>query len=644
MDFTTNTYNKLLRSLQDNGYNFLTFKKFVEKPVERCIILRHDVDLLPENSLKFAEIENKLGIQSTYFFQIDPSIYKVDIVKKINQLGHEIGYHYKDIETVSSSKYWNWKDSLNYELIIDLGYESFLKNLSKMRQDVEVNTICMHGSPRCKLDNKIIWEKYDYRKLGLIGEPYYAVDWNNIAYLTDSGRRWNGEKFIVRDKVNSSFNYNFYSTFEVMKNIDKLPNKVMITTHPQRWSDDAFSWSREFVSQNIKNVIKKKFYVEKPYLDIGKLTGNKKKKFLFMLGHPAHFHLLKNTIKNLKNSGHEANILIKKKDILEDLLLDSGYKYKNILSKERKKSIISFLYSSIIRGNKILYHSLKNRPNLLIGTSVEITHVGRLLGIPSIVLNEDDSSVVPLFSYLSYPFASEILTPKSTNNGKWNTKSIKYQGFQKLAYLTPKYFQPNRKVIEHLFKNSSRYFILRFAELSAHHDFGRSGISTDLAKQIISKLEKFGSVYISSERELEAEFEKYRIKIKPEQMHDALYFSDLYIGDSQSMATEASILGTPSIRFNDFVGELSVLEELEKKYGLTFGFKTSSADLLLSKLDELLAHPDIKEEWKKRSEKFITDNIDVSGFFTWFFENYSLSKLMLEINPDYHLNFNETNI
>ena len=117
MDFTLKTYTKLLISLIDQGYSFFTFKEFIENPQKRCVILRHDVDLLPENSLRFAKIEKKLGLKSTFFFQIDPKIYKVDIVKKISNMGHEIGYHYKDIETVSNSKYWDWNNSFNFRLM-----------------------------------------------------------------------------------------------------------------------------------------------------------------------------------------------------------------------------------------------------------------------------------------------------------------------------------------------------------------------------------------------------------------------------------------------------------------------------------------------------------------------------------------------
>ena len=122
---------------------------------------------------------------------------------------------------------------------------------------------------------------------------------------------------------------------------------------------------------------------------------------------------------------------------------------------------------------------------------------------------------------------------------------------------------------------AKKYFILRFAKLSAHHDTGKAGITTEIASRIIRKLKPLGNVFITSERELEPEFERYRISIKPQDMHDALYYSEMFIGDSQTMAAESAVLGTPSIRYNDFVGKLGYLEELEHKYGLTYGIRTT---------------------------------------------------------------------
>ena len=238
MDFNLRTFTKLLRSLKENGYCFQTFQEFIENPEKRCIILRHDIDRYPENALKVALIENGMSIKATFYFQIFPHVYNIDIIKRISEQGHEIGYHYKDIENVVLSKSLNFDNSTNFDLIVDQGYESFLKNLAKMRQTVMVKTICMHGSPRFKLDNRLIWKKYNYKDLDLIGEPYYDIDWDNVAYLTDSGRSWNGKKFIVRDIVDSRFKFNFKSTYDIINNINNLPDRVMITIHPQRWTDN----------------------------------------------------------------------------------------------------------------------------------------------------------------------------------------------------------------------------------------------------------------------------------------------------------------------------------------------------------------------------------------------------------------------
>ena len=116
----------------------------------------------------------------------------------------------------------------------------------------------MHGNPNSKIDNKDIWQQYDYRDFGIIGEPYFDVNFNKIFYLTDTGRSWNGEKYSVRDKVQSNYDYRFKSTPEIIKAIrsEMIPEQIMITTHPQRWTNNVFEWTWEYLFQNAKNKIK----------------------------------------------------------------------------------------------------------------------------------------------------------------------------------------------------------------------------------------------------------------------------------------------------------------------------------------------------------------------------------------------------
>ena len=176
----------------------------------------------------------------------------------------------------------------------------------------------------------------------------------------------------------------------------------------------------------------------------------------------------------------------------------------------------------------------------------------------------------------------------------------------------------------------SPFFIMRFASLNAHHDSGIKGINTEIAQRLIDILAPHGTIYITSERPLEPQFEQYRIKINPLDMHHVMAFASLYIGDSQTMAAEAGVLGTPFVRFNDFVGRIGYLRELEDVYQLGYGIKASSegsVDALCARVQELVALPakERKATFAARRERMLSEKIDCAKFLTWFIENYPQS-------------------
>ena len=111
---------------------------------------------------------------------------------------------------------------------------------------------------------------------------------------------------------------------------------------------------------------------------------------------------------------------------------------------------------------------------------------------------------------------------------------------------------------------------------------------------------------------LSNELEPYRISINPLDIHHAMAFAKLYIGDSQTMAAEAAVIGTPSIRFNDFVGEINYLEELEHNYQLTFGIRTTDTESLFSKTKELIETPNLRDLFQARKEKMLKEKTDLS--------------------------------
>lgn len=237
MDFTLSKYSLLLEALRGYGFHSLT--------------LRHDVDLKPQNSLVTARIEAEKEMWGIYYFRAVPESWDEKIIREIAAFGHEIGYHYESLTTCGGD--------------IDKAYEDFCCNLEALRRLVPVRSICMHGSPRSPFDSKDIWKKYDYHKLGIENEPYLDTDFSKVFYLTDTGRRWDGFKVSVRDRIPQhqdewiACGLTFHTTEDVIKGLHAsvIPKDLMITVHPQRWNPFGLAWCKELLLQSAKNVVKR---------------------------------------------------------------------------------------------------------------------------------------------------------------------------------------------------------------------------------------------------------------------------------------------------------------------------------------------------------------------------------------------------
>jgi hypothetical protein len=197
----------------------------------------------------FAKIQIGLGIKGSYYFRAVSESWDESVIKEIASLGHEVGYHYETMDTANGD--------------ISKAWDMFRYNLDKLRKLADVQTICMHGSPYSKFDNKKLWEKYDYKGLGIIGEPYFDINFNEVFYLTDTGRRWDGWKVSIRDKVSQQDEWVkrglvFHTTDDIIKavKLGKFPDKTMMTFHPQRWTDNPLLWIKERVLQTAKNQVK----------------------------------------------------------------------------------------------------------------------------------------------------------------------------------------------------------------------------------------------------------------------------------------------------------------------------------------------------------------------------------------------------
>lgn len=372
-------------------------------------------------------------------------------------------------------------------------------------------------------------------------------------------------------------------------------------------------------------------------------------KVLIQLAHPAHFHYYKNTIIQLQKNGHDVVIVLTTKDILETLVTDAGFAYTNIMTKSHKNSKIGYLYDMIVRCIRILLLCLKHKIDLLTGSTIEVSLIGWLLRKPSINIGEDDAAVVQKYIKMVAPFIDVRLTPIVCDDGKLESHSVHYPSNMELGYLHPNHFTANRTIVDNYGIDTSKpYFVMRFASLKAHHDDGIKGINTEIAQRLIDILSPHGQIYITSERELEPQFEPYRIRINPLDMHHVMAFASIYIGDSQTMAAEAGVLGTPFVRFNDFVGRIGYLRELEDVYELGYGvhatpltednpirrnngiLQPNGTDALYHVVEQLVAMP-VEERralFAKRREKMLSEKIDYAKYLTWFLENYPQSQVL----------------
>jgi uncharacterized protein len=366
-------------------------------------------------------------------------------------------------------------------------------------------------------------------------------------------------------------------------------------------------------------------------------------KILIHLAHPAQYHMFKYIIRNLIQKGHSIKVTINTKDILEQLLIEDGVSYENILHKRRLHNTKLSTFLTLLKKDcKIFQIQIKGKYDLFVGTETALAHIGWLLNRPSLIMDEDDISVIPEVARISFPFATHIVAPVSCNLGKWSKKKISYSGFQKTAYLHPDYFKPQGEIVKEVLKKKERFFLIRVSDLSAYHDNGIKGFTEGIIRETINLLLPFGEILISTEKILPEDLNMFILKTKVSDIHHFLYYADFIIADSQSMCVEAALLGTPSIRFSDFVGKIGVLEELEYKYGLTYGVKITQQEKLFEKIRALLNTKELKKEWQVRRLKMLEDKIDVTSFWTWLIDCYPESVSVLRKDPDFQYTFSNS--
>ncbi|MCZ7381940.1 MAG: hypothetical protein O8C64_10305 [Candidatus Methanoperedens sp.] len=244
LDFTLSKFRSLCLAVAQHYPTPTLAEYFQAKNLPpRFTMMRHDIDRKPENALFTARIEAESGIKATYYFRRYGSAFRPDIMKEIEGMGHEVGYHY---EVFGKAKG-------NSEKAIKM----FEHELEEFRKICDVRTISMHGNPMSKYDDRELWKAYDFRDFGIMGEAYLSAG-EDVKYFSDTGRSWNS-KNNMRDFMPGRREESTAETTDDMIEIIKSERfeKLYILTHPERWAAGGMGWAAGYMKDMVFNVGKR---------------------------------------------------------------------------------------------------------------------------------------------------------------------------------------------------------------------------------------------------------------------------------------------------------------------------------------------------------------------------------------------------
>ncbi|MCF6297938.1 MAG: DUF354 domain-containing protein [Flavobacteriaceae bacterium] len=357
-------------------------------------------------------------------------------------------------------------------------------------------------------------------------------------------------------------------------------------------------------------------------------------KILVDIGHPAHVHYFRNFIKIMEKRKHSVTVFARDREVVFDLLSKYSIKFINRGKGRNSKfgKIIYMFKTSLF----IVMKSIKFNPDIFLSfSSPYAAQASFLLRKPHITINDTEHADRNNKLFV-YPFTDIVLTPFCFFNNL-GRKQIRFNCIVESLYLHSEFYQPDSLVYNTLkIKNGIKYAIIRLVGWNAHHDFGQSGLDVSTIHKIVRILKKNNYVvFISSEMVLDDSLKEYELSIPSEKMHDVLYFSSIFIGESGTMASESVYFGKPTI----YVNSLPLMGYLKLESDAKLLKHFSSQNGVVEYVMKTLSEKNFEETNLYRKNRMIKNFINPTKFLVWFIENYPKSATIMKENPEYQNRF-----
>jgi uncharacterized protein len=333
-------------------------------------------------------------------------------------------------------------------------------------------------------------------------------------------------------------------------------------------------------------------------------------RILFDIGHPAHVHLFRIARQILKQEGHDVFCIARNKEITRKLLELYEIDYYPGTNQIKGLGAIFELWPLFRKINKIINkHSINVTASIGSPAAAWASKVNK---IPHLAFNDTETS--PEQRVLYSPASTKIFTPKCLY-GDFGRKQVRYQGTHDLAYLRPEHFTPDPTIRKELdVSENEKYAILRLVSWNATHDaISNKKTTQGISDDVFALLAQRYKVIISAEGELPDNMKQFRIKIHPHKIHDALAFASVVVSDGATMATEAAVLGRPSIYISNsrYINNLGCISYLSKCYRLldTLDLEQYRPEKLLKLLDNLR-----EAERQKERARLLNSTINVAVY------------------------------